>query len=251
MSQLSFELENKQSFITLLQTVEKMKGEKKNTQLDLEQKKQMELRQQKIVDKQDELNKLTSVYKELKDKVVKKKIENLTLGVKDEAGIMDDMIYEAGIMDDMIYQTQIRKAEIKQIEAGHLQNEVQDKLKLLQTQLTEEKGAHEEAMKFLQNRNKELQQQLNSWKQRLEEMLQDKQNQVSNVKRKRTLNSDKREELERKIKEMEQVVMEDMKEKERLLQQEAEIRAATKVTTQSEHTGAGFYCPPCLTLVRS
>lgn len=44
---------------------------------------------------------------------------------------------------------------------------------------------------------------------------------------------------------MEQVVMEDIKKEER---QQAEVRAATKVTTQSEHTGAGFYCPPCLTL---
>ncbi|XP_017268629.1 dynein regulatory complex protein 9 [Kryptolebias marmoratus] len=239
MSTLSFDLEEKQSFSSLLQAVEEKerkhqeKERKRNTQLELKQKEQMVLRhKQKIQDKLDELNGIGSVWKEQKDKAVKTKdemenveeeMELLQTNILKEEASQDEM-REPKPWQDGTWQTKSQQTKTRQAE-----NKLQGQLELLQKQLRGEKRAHEESVKLLQNRHKELQQQLHSWKQQTKQMLQDKQKQVYNFSCKKTLNLDRLMEMRRKFMEMEQVVMEDKKEQEILFQREAEARAATKL----------------------
>ncbi|XP_077951671.1 uncharacterized protein LOC144389772 isoform X2 [Gasterosteus aculeatus] len=126
------------------------------------------------------------------------------------------------------------KAELRQriTTLQRQQAEVQQRistLKMVQIQLTEEREVHEKSVKFLQNRQEELQLLQQRWQRRTVQMLQEKKLEVATVCCKRTLNLDKLSEMRRKIREMERVVMEDREEQEKLRQQQREARAATKV----------------------
>ncbi|XP_037533236.1 dynein regulatory complex protein 9 [Nematolebias whitei] len=227
MSKLSSELEGKQSFSCLLQTVEK-KEKKRNektikTQIRLELIKQMELRQ-RIQTKLDTLKEINFVWKELKAKAVTKKAE-----MKNAEEELKKKILEEEARQNENQQTKTWKAQIQQAETRQLENKLQEQLELLQKQLEEEESAHLESLRFLHNQHKEMQQQLNIWKQQTKQMLQDKQKHVNSILCKRSVNIDILMEMRRKFREMEQVVIEDKLEQEQLFQQEAEARAATKL----------------------
>ncbi|XP_047216295.1 dynein regulatory complex protein 9 isoform X1 [Girardinichthys multiradiatus] len=207
-STLFFELEEKGSFSSFPQAVEekkKLKDErqKREEETMLKQKKQALKRQElEIMDKKDQLHKMDFLLDELKYQRSK-----MQKNYKPETvGMSQQMITE--------------KWQIAQLK---------DQLELLQKQLGEEKRFHEESKNFLQNQDEELQQTLHKWKQQTKQIQNDTQKKLDNIGCKRTLNLDRLMEMRRKFREMEQVVMEDKKEQQKLRQQETEARAATKL----------------------
>uniref|UniRef100_A0A7N8WW04 Dynein regulatory complex protein 9 n=2 Tax=Mastacembelus armatus TaxID=205130 RepID=A0A7N8WW04_9TELE len=126
-----------------------------------------------------------------------------------------------------------KKTLEKDMELQLTQKESSQPEKLLkdqrEKQRKEEVRVHEESKKFLQNQHEELQRQLLQWQQYTNQMLQEKVQQLNSVCCKRTVNADKLLEMRRKFREMEQVVMEDREEKEKLRKQQDEARAATKL----------------------
>ncbi|XP_018537837.1 dynein regulatory complex protein 9 [Lates calcarifer] len=121
--------------------------------------------------------------------------------------------------------------KFQQIQRETIQAEklLEDQLELLQKQLKDEARVHEESKKFLQNQHEGLQLQLQQWQEHTQQMLQEKEQQLNHVHCKRTVNLEKLSEMRRKFKQMEQVAMEDREEQEKLRQQQAEARAATKL----------------------
>ncbi|TNN72924.1 IQ domain-containing protein G [Liparis tanakae] len=103
--------------------------------------------------------------------------------------------------------------------------ELEDQRELLQIKLKQEKDVHERSVQFLQSRHK---QQLQQLQQSTGPMLQEKEQELNSLCCKRTVNLDRLSEMRRKVKEMEQVVLEEQEELKELRRQQAEARAATK-----------------------
>ncbi|KAM8870759.1 dynein regulatory complex protein 9 [Spinachia spinachia] len=211
---LSSELEEKQSF-TLLSALEEVPQEMEAEDMKRQAKTELLRRITSLGRQQAELEQKQCTLKErsvlaerlqeqLNDQTrreaIKKILEEKSLALQQEQGLYNN-----------------RKAE-KQLE---------DQREMVQIQLTEEKQVHEKSVKFLQNRQQELQLLQQQW--RTVPMLQDKKQEVASVCCRRTLNLDKLSEMRRKIREIEEVVMEDREEQEKLRQQQMEARAATKV----------------------
>ncbi|KAL6108758.1 iqcg [Pungitius sinensis] len=210
---LSSELEEKQSFSTLLATLEEVKQEreakdmKRQTKTELMQRITTLRRQQAELQQKDcTLKETERLQEQLNDQTIrentKKILEEKSLALELEQVLSNNS-----------------KAE-KQLE---------DQREMVQIQLKEEMQVHEKSVKFLLNRQKELQLLQQQWKGRTVNMLQEKKKEVASVCCRRTLNVDKLAEMRRKIREMEQVVMEDREEQEKLRQQQMEARAATKL----------------------
>ncbi|XP_029306883.1 dynein regulatory complex protein 9 isoform X3 [Cottoperca gobio] len=213
-SWLHVELEERQSLSSLLQVVEEEEQKKKAEDMRREarselvqiketlqrQKEQLQQKNEKLEDMSQLAKDLCHQLNELTSKMAhKKKLEERNIELQ-------------------LQQTQWESSQAEKL--------LDDKLELLQRQLKEERRVHEESDKFLQNQRE---QQLQQWQQCTKQMLQEKEQQLNNVRCKRTVNLDRLVEMKRKFREMEQVVMEDREEHERLLQQQAEARAATKV----------------------
>ncbi|XP_044064010.1 dynein regulatory complex protein 9 isoform X2 [Siniperca chuatsi] len=192
---LHLELEEKQSFSSLQQAVEEAGQKKKAENMRREAKRELAQRRQTVQRQQEEHQRKTEKLK--------------------------DMYWLAKGLKHQLNEESSKIATKKKI--------VEKNTKLLQKQLKEETRVHEKSKTFLQNQHKELQQQLQQWQQRTKQMLQEKEQQLNSVRCKRTVNLDRLVEMRRKFKEMEQVVMEDREEQEKLCQQQAEARAATKL----------------------
>ncbi|KAM4735285.1 dynein regulatory complex protein 9-like [Anableps anableps] len=207
-SNLCLELEEKQTFDSVPQAVEEEEKEKeKRKQREekefLKQRQEAVVRQQQeIKDKREQIHKMYLHLNELKDeraKVQKKKKPNLV-----------------EMSQQILTETWKR-------------NQLLGQLVVLKNMLEEEKRFHEQSVKFLQNQHEECQQTLLKWKQETKQIQQDKQSKYDNLGCKRTLNIDKLMEMRRMLRKMEQVVLEDKKEQEKLRQQEEEAQAATKL----------------------
>uniref|UniRef100_A0A146ZX08 Dynein regulatory complex protein 9 n=1 Tax=Fundulus heteroclitus TaxID=8078 RepID=A0A146ZX08_FUNHE len=206
-SELCSELEEKGRFSSFPEAVEEEKrqredGAKREEEITLKQRRQAVDKQElDILAKRDELNNINVRLNELKQQLSQaknKKPNNVTMS------------------QQMLTETWQR---------AHLK----DKLEFLQKQLVEETTSHEESEKFLQNQQTELRVMLRNWKQQTKEMQQDKQKKLDNLGCKRTLNTDRLMEMRRKFRVMEQVIMEDKEEQEKLRELEEKARIATKL----------------------
>ncbi|XP_040020060.2 dynein regulatory complex protein 9-like isoform X1 [Gasterosteus aculeatus] len=214
---LSSELEEKQSFSSLLAVLEEVKQEREAEEMKRQAKAELRQRITTLQRQQAEVQQRISTLKERS--VLAEKLQEQLDDQKNRKAVKK--ILEEKRMALQLEQvlSNNRKAE-KQLE---------DQREMVQIQLTEEREVHEKSVKFLQNRQEELQLLQQRWQRRTVQMLQEKKLEVATVCCKRTLNLDKLSEMRRKIREMERVVMEDREEQEKLRQQQREARAATKV----------------------
>uniref|UniRef100_A0AAQ4P9P4 Dynein regulatory complex protein 9 n=1 Tax=Gasterosteus aculeatus aculeatus TaxID=481459 RepID=A0AAQ4P9P4_GASAC len=214
---LSSELEEKQSFSSLLAVLEEVKQEREAEEMKRQAKAELRQRITTLQRQQAEVQQRISTLKERS--VLAEKLQEQLDDQKNRKAVKK--ILEEKRMALQLEQvlSNNRKAE-KQLE---------DQREMVQIQLTEEREVHEKSVKFLQNRQEELQLLQQQWQRRTVQMLQEKKLEVATVCCKRTLNLDKLSEMRRKIREMERVVMEDREEQEKLRQQQREARAATKV----------------------
>ncbi|XP_037310457.2 dynein regulatory complex protein 9 [Pungitius pungitius] len=214
---LSSELEEKQSFSTLLATLEEVKQEREAKDMKRQTKTQLTQRITTLRRQQAELQQ--------KDCALK---ETSMLAERLQEQLNDQTIREntKKILEEKSLALQLEQVLSNNSKA---EKQLEDQREMVQIQLTEEKQVHEKSVIFLQNRQKELQLLQQQWKGRTMNMLQEKKKEVASVCCRRTLNVDKLAEMRRKIREMEQVVMEDREEQEKLRQQQMEARAATKV----------------------
>ncbi|TRY83416.1 hypothetical protein DNTS_020284 [Danionella cerebrum] len=104
---------------------------------------------------------------------------------------------------------------------------------MLQRRIEEELDVHVEMESFLQHQNASLKETLKSWMRRFEKDLEEKDQEITALQNKRNSSQMRMQELSRKCREMEEVVIEDRMEKERLRAQlekdEKERKAATKL----------------------
>ncbi|GAA6217567.1 dynein regulatory complex protein 9 [Lates japonicus] len=216
-STLHLELEEKQSFSSLLQVVEEEEQRKKAENVQREAKREVKQRKQALQIQQGEIEQKNEKLKELS--WVSK---DLRYQLNEQAS----MIVNQRMIAEKCIELKLQQIQRETIQAEKL---LEDQLELLQKQLKDEARVHEESEKFLQNQHEGLQLQLQQWQEHTQQMLQEKEQQLNHVHCKRTVNLEKLSEMRRKFKQMEQVAMEDREEQEKLRQQQAEARAATKL----------------------
>ncbi|XP_062256130.1 dynein regulatory complex protein 9 isoform X1 [Platichthys flesus] len=215
------ELEEWHSYTSVLQVVDEEEQRKKAEKMRREGKRELEHKKLTLQRQQ----------KELQQKIEKN--EDLC---RNSAGLrrqLDEQSLQAANWREIVEkdaELQLQQAQKRKIKAEKmLEEQLKEQLEMLQKQQREDMRVHERLNNYQQRQNQSLQQQLQQLQQRTELMLQDKQGQLNNVCRKRTVNLDKLSEMRRRFREMEELVMEDRLEQEKLLQQEAEDKAATKL----------------------
>ncbi|XP_068179723.1 dynein regulatory complex protein 9 [Antennarius striatus] len=121
--------------------------------------------------------------------------------------------------------------QLQQVQKQNIQAErsLLRQVELLTQELKNAAEIQDMLVTFLDNQHQEWQEELQQWKQQTEEMLQQKKQQLNNVCCKRTVIADRLMDTEERIGDMEQMVMEDEEEQEKLRQLEEQIRAATKI----------------------
>lgn len=212
MSKLHLELEEKHCFSSLLQAVEEVEQRRRDTNMKREEMKQVDKRRQTLLKQQEELQQKTVKLQVIHHEAIKK---DHLLKMRSKENTKEN---DTGL--------QLRKIQSETSQAEAL---LEGQLKLLKKQLKEEVRVHEESQKFLLRQHEELQQLLHELQKHTEQMVQEKSKQLHNMCFKKDLNLDRLEDMKMKFKEMEQMVMEDREEQEKLHQQQARIRAATKL----------------------
>ncbi|XP_059195730.1 dynein regulatory complex protein 9 [Centropristis striata] len=216
-SKLYLELEEKQSFSSLLQVVEEEEQRREEENKRREAMRELEQRKHTVMRLDEEI-----IQKNKKLKDMDQQLRDLEQQLTEQSS----QIAKEKKLEEKTIERELQKTQLETMQTEKL---LEDKLELVQVKLKEEKRVHEESEKFLQNRHKELQQLLQQWQQSTKQMLQEKEQQLNSVSCKRTVNLDRLTEMRRKFREMEQVVMEDREEQEKLRQQQAEVKAATKL----------------------
>lgn len=216
-SKLHLELEEEQSFRSVLQLVEEEAEKRREENKRREAMKEVMQRQQRLDQRQDELQQKT---KELKD------LDEVFQNLNHEKGEQSSKIDKK---KEFLEKNIALQLLLNQSETEEAEKLLEGKQELLRIQMVEEVKVHERTKEILHNQHKELQEQQQQWRQRTQQMLQETEQKVNDVCCKRTVNMDKLTEMRRKFREMEKVVMEDRKEQEKLRQQQAEIKAAIKL----------------------
>uniref|UniRef100_A0AAQ4PPX4 Dynein regulatory complex protein 9 n=1 Tax=Gasterosteus aculeatus aculeatus TaxID=481459 RepID=A0AAQ4PPX4_GASAC len=241
---LSSELEEKQSFSSLLAVLEEVKQEREAEEMKRQAKAELRQRITTLQRQQAEVQQRISTLKRFNTSCHHSPVHALTTGATthrstcpSERSVLAEKLQEQ--LDDQKNRKAVKKIleekrmalQLEQVLSNNrkAEKQLEDQREMVQIQLTEEREVHEKSVKFLQNRQEELQLLQQQWQRRTVQMLQEKKLEVATVCCKRTLNLDKLSEMRRKIREMERVVMEDREEQEKLRQQQREARAATKV----------------------
>ncbi|KAM9354809.1 dynein regulatory complex protein 9-like [Pholidichthys leucotaenia] len=202
MTKLRLELEQKQSFDSLLQIVEE-----EDQEITMRDAKEEQLETLKVQQKQEELGAKKFSLMLKKERLKRMNEMNETL-------------------EERSHNLELKKISMQNADAD---KQLEDQLEFMKKQIKEEKRAHEESTNFLKNQHKELLEEVQSWEQHLERLLQEKRMELESMCQKKAQNLERLNEMRRKFAQMELVVKDDREEQERLRQQEAEIRAATKL----------------------
>ncbi|XP_004077678.1 IQ domain-containing protein G [Oryzias latipes] len=198
-SHLCHEVEKRQSFCSL-----QLFSEKIRDKIELEDRKTTVMRQQQeIQEKTKEIKKLKLQQKKLALQVNAKKT-----------------------MSEEKNHKKCEQIQEETLQTGSLQEE---ELEFVRERLREEERVHTESQKFLLDQNQEVQKELHMRKEQTQQSLNEKKQQLYDVSRKKTLALDKLMEMRRMVREMEQLVMEDKVEQQRLQKEQAKVTAATKV----------------------
>lgn len=214
MRMLRLELEEKQTFSSLLNIVDE--EEKRRMEAELMKKiRNAEFRQKQelCAQQEEEKNNKHLILQELDEEVKRLEKEDRENWEKIKA-LTDDK------EDNML---------MLQTEASEKEKILEDQIKLLHQQMEKERHSHKQSIKFLQSQHEEMKQQLDQWKERSKTMLEEKARQLNSVRCKITLNLDRLMEMRRKFRVMEQVVIEDKEEQEKLRQEQEQIEVATKI----------------------
>ncbi|XP_069393466.1 dynein regulatory complex protein 9 isoform X2 [Paralichthys olivaceus] len=213
------ELEEKQTFTSLLQVVEEEEQRKKAEKMQREGKRELKQKKKTLQRQQKKLQQNIEKYEDLCRHMtgLRRQLDEQSLQAATWRRIVDK---EAEL------QLQLAQNRTSQAEKG-MEEQLEEQYEMLQKQQREEVKVHEVSSQYQQNHQKSLQQQLQQLRQRTELMLLEKTEQLNNVCRKRTVNLDKLSEMRRRLREMEEVKMEDRQEQEKLRHQKAETRAVT------------------------
>ncbi|XP_068590725.1 dynein regulatory complex protein 9 isoform X1 [Cebidichthys violaceus] len=239
---LHSELEEKQSISSLLQVVEEEEQKKRAGDMRRQAEAELKQRYQTLDRQKDEIRQKIETLED---------IHRQTREVNFQLTEQPDRMARNKKLEEASVALQLQEVQRKN---SQTEEQLEEQRKKVQLQLMEERKVHEKSKTFLQNRHEgsgccscfapapklpyavpslkpfqELQQQLQQWQQRTTQMQQEKEQQLNSVCCKRTVNLDRLTEMRRKFREMELVVMEDKEEQEKLRQQQAEARAATKL----------------------
>ncbi|CAN9514145.1 unnamed protein product [Ophioblennius macclurei] len=205
MSKLHLELEEKNSFNTLLDVVEKKEHQDKDDEKKRELMEELEQRRQRLLEMEAQ-------------EQARKANEKPAASARQLLEIKQDLKRNI--------ELQLLAEEKATAKAEKL---LQDQLDLLQKKMMEEMRVHVESEKFLRDQHEELQQQMQKWQQLTKQVQQDKKEQLISVWAKKTLSSSKLMEIKGMFRMMEQVVIENREEQEKLRQQQAKVAAAIKL----------------------
>ncbi|XP_033959286.1 dynein regulatory complex protein 9 isoform X2 [Pseudochaenichthys georgianus] len=216
-SLLHVDLEEKQCITSLVQLGEEEEQKKRDDQMRREAKKELEQRNQALRIQHEETQEKNEKLKDLS-----KQARDLQHKMEDLSGKMA----HRKKLEEKNLELQLQQTQREGSQTGKLLEHEQE---LLQRQIKEETRVHEESETFLQRRNEEVQQQQEQWQQSTKQRLQEKEQRLNTESCKRTVNLDRLMEMKRMYRGMEQVVMEDRDEQEKLRQEQAKARAVTKV----------------------
>ncbi|XP_055083754.1 dynein regulatory complex protein 9-like [Periophthalmus magnuspinnatus] len=209
------ELEENQSFTSLLNKME-----------DEEQRKQMMAEHIRKMTKADFREKQAFCTK-LEEELEKKR--TLFERLENEYAILEGQQEDQNEKNQMIKSDKEDKLQMLQKEASDKEQMLKKQIMLVKERMEKERHSHNVSITFLQNQQKEMKQQWNVWEERIGIMRQAKAQQLNDVCCKITLNLDRLMEMRRKYRVMEQVVMEDKEEQEKLRQEQHLVKAATKI----------------------
>ncbi|KAF4091849.1 hypothetical protein AMELA_G00041950 [Ameiurus melas] len=116
---------------------------------------------------------------------------------------------------------------------SHIEKQLEDEIEMLKKKLAEEEKAHGELEAFLKNNQTSLEENLEYWMERYDTDTEDKQRELNTVKTNMSNTRAQLQDLAKKYRECEQVIIEDRQEKERLRKQlekeQLERKAAIKI----------------------
>ncbi|XP_055019371.1 dynein regulatory complex protein 9 [Boleophthalmus pectinirostris] len=209
------ELEENQTFTFLLKKIE-----------DEEERKQMMVEHIRRVTKADFREKqefCTKLEEELQNK------HSLFERLVGEYAKLEVQQEDQNEKNKMIKRDKEDKLQMLQKEASDKEEMLNKQIKLVKERMERERHSHNVSMKFLQNQQEEMKQLEGMWEERTRTLRQAKAQELNDVRCKITLRLDRLMEMRRKFRVMEQVVMEDKEEQEKLQQEQHLIKAATKV----------------------
>ncbi|CAG6016033.1 unnamed protein product [Menidia menidia] len=208
MAELRLELEEKRSFSSLLQVVEKV----------LQKKEALENERQAVVELGRTREAVLELQQQIEDNAVK--LEKL---LRRRSNLREMPASRRVTVKPIVVERPTRK------ETPEAEKLLEEQLELLRKKLKEERRVHEESERFLQKQHKELCEVLLRWQQSTKATQREKEERLNSVCCKRTLNLDRLMEMKRKFREMERVVMEDKEEQEKLRRQREVAGFATKL----------------------
>ncbi|XP_016132179.1 dynein regulatory complex protein 9 [Sinocyclocheilus grahami] len=116
---------------------------------------------------------------------------------------------------------------------SHKEKELEDEVGMLQERTEEEKNVHMELETFLKRQHANLQEKLQFWIQRYEKDMEKKEQEITALQNKRNVSQARIQELSKKCRDMQEVIIEDRTEKEclraQLEKEQKERDAATKI----------------------
>ncbi|XP_038843162.1 dynein regulatory complex protein 9-like [Salvelinus namaycush] len=216
------ELQEKGTFHSLLFAVEEEKRRKANL-LDIIIREEGSRRRTKALQRQ-----LLDIRKEKTLELQRR--EEMTAHLKDQlhgrkAKTGLERKYVKSSAELLVYQGQKINT--------HSEKQLEEEIRLLQERLEEERRVHMEMETFLKKHQTSLDEKLEVWMERYERDMEDKQQELNSLRNKKANNLSQLQELAKKYRDIEQVVIEDRIEKEalrrKLEKEHMERDAATKI----------------------
>ncbi|XP_041733171.1 dynein regulatory complex protein 9 [Coregonus clupeaformis] len=216
------ELQERGTFHSLVLAVEEEKRRKANL-LDIIIREEEGRRRTKALQRQ-----LLDIHKEKSLELQRR--EEMTAHLKDQLQEMKaktglERKYVKSSAELLVYQGQ--KTNI------HAEKQLEDEIRLLQERLEEERRVHMEMETFLKEHQTSLGEKLEVWMERYERDMEDKQQELNSLRNNKANNLSQLQELAKKYRDSEQVVIEDRLEKEarrrQLEMEHMERDAATKI----------------------
>ncbi|XP_068614798.1 dynein regulatory complex protein 9 [Brachionichthys hirsutus] len=216
-SKLYLELQEKQSFSSLQQTLTEEKQKQKSLITERDEKRELELKH----------HTLNSLHEEAQQKIEKlQDMDHLIKELKHQLNEESTKFASSERIEKSYEEMQVQEARNQSLQAEKL---LSDQVELRHQQLEDTNRCQEMVMIFLHNQHEKFQQELQQWQQQAEQMPRQKQQQLNNVLCKRTVIADRLQDTKEKIRDMEQMVMEDREEQEKLRQLQVKASAATKL----------------------
>ncbi|XP_062861267.1 dynein regulatory complex protein 9 [Trichomycterus rosablanca] len=216
------ELKDKRTFTSLLQAVEEEKKRKADLQDAIIREEEGRLRIKVLKKQLTDCRKLMILELQKREELVahlKDQLQDTKMKTSQETNYMKQSA------ELLVYQEQKLN--------HHQEMEMENKLQMLEKKLEEETRVQVEKESFLKKHHTRLQEKFEYWLKRYEKDIEDKQQELHSLKMNKTNNLAQLQDLARKYRESEQVIIDDRLEKENLRNQlereQLERNAATKI----------------------